>query len=749
MTRILVIDDRLDNLTSVRAILKSYEPDYNVITAQSGQEGIDLARKHRPDTILLDIQMPEIDGYEVCRILRLDERTKQTPVIFLTAKRTTLEDRVKGLELGGDAYLFKPIDPAELIANIHVMLRIKRAEDENLKQYETMVSNSSDMQALLTSNLKYKMVNSTLASAFGKSTQEFIGLSPPEIVGIGSSETTYMQKCLKGKSVSREINFEFPNLGLQTMDVQYSPTYDSRGEIGGVLVTARNITNRKEIENKLANANASLQEAQKIAMMGSWEMDVSTKKISWSDQIYEILEVNKNEEPSFELYYSRVHPDDLAKVQERGSRVLKENRAGHLQYRLLLPSGAEKVIATEGHQVYENDDLVKLIGIVQDVTEQVLVNKLVKKQQSLLSEAQQIAKLGAFSFNVKTFKQEWTEETFRIMEVDTEGEAPEVPEGVNFIAQEYRAAADSALNDAIVKGKPYDQIWEVLTAKGNRKWVRAIGHANYLDGEVETISGSFQDITSEKEAERKIQEALLEAEQANEVKDQFVANISHEIRTPLNSILGFSDLFKLRYSDLIRKKDKIIFDYIGEASTRLMKTVDSILNISMLSAGSISVHKEAFKLDYLVQLSVNNFKIAAEKKHLVIKISNTGKTKEVFVDRNTITSAIENIIENAIKYTEEGHIDLSLKMVRGRTTLSISDTGIGISEEYQERIFEPYTQESEGFTKDFQGAGLGLALTKKYLDLNNVDLKLKSKKGVGTTFTLTFPKYERNTRERK
>ena len=193
---------------------------------------------------------------------------------------------------------------------------------------------------------------------------------------------------------------------------------------------------------------------------------------------------------------------------------------------------------------------------------------------------------------------------------------------------------------------------------------------------------------------------------------------------------------------MLEEKDQVIFDYIGESSARLMHTVDSILNISMLKAGTISVHKEKINLNHLVAITVNNFKLIAKKKNLSIQFINPDNPVEIFADKNCISSAIANLTDNAIKYTSEGGVELKLAVIKGQVKLSISDTGIGISKEYRQRIFEPYTQESEGFTKQYQGVGLGLALTKRYLDLNDVKLELVSEKNVGSTFTLTFPKYK-------
>ncbi len=129
MPKILAIDDNLDNLTTITAQLKSMMPECSVITAQSGPEGMERALAEQPDTILLDIYMPGMDGFETCRRLKADERTRPIPVIMITAVRTDGPSRIQGLEIGADAFLSKPIEPHELFSQIKVALRIKAAED--------------------------------------------------------------------------------------------------------------------------------------------------------------------------------------------------------------------------------------------------------------------------------------------------------------------------------------------------------------------------------------------------------------------------------------------------------------------------------------------------------------------------------------------------------------------------------------------------------------------------------------------
>ena len=134
MPTILAIDDKSDNLVTLSALLKMTMPDVTVLTARSGPEGIAKAKGVAPDVILLDIVMPDMDGYEVCRRLRADRDTRHLPIILLTALETGTQSRIKGLRAGADAFLTKPIDEGELSAQINVMLRIRRAENQLLQE---------------------------------------------------------------------------------------------------------------------------------------------------------------------------------------------------------------------------------------------------------------------------------------------------------------------------------------------------------------------------------------------------------------------------------------------------------------------------------------------------------------------------------------------------------------------------------------------------------------------------------------
>jgi PAS domain S-box-containing protein len=179
MSTILAIDDKKDNLITISALLKNLKPDCRVITAGSGAEGIETAVSQRPDAIILDVKMPGMDGFEACRRLKSLEETRHIPIILLTAIKTDVESRIQGLETGADAFLTKPIDESELVAQINVMLRIKKAEDLLRREKDILEEQVLDRtRSLVESELKLKKERDFLKSLEDASPAYYVAVDP-------------------------------------------------------------------------------------------------------------------------------------------------------------------------------------------------------------------------------------------------------------------------------------------------------------------------------------------------------------------------------------------------------------------------------------------------------------------------------------------------------------------------------------------------------------------------------------------
>ncbi len=248
-----------------------------------------------------------------------------------------------------------------------------------------------------------------------------------------------------------------------------------------------------------------------------------------------------------------------------------------------------------------------------------------------------------------------------------------------------------------------------------------------------------QDVTERKKWEEDLIRAKEEAEQSNRLKDAFVANISHEIRTPLNSILGFSELIRDTLAGQVDEELDRYFENITKSSHRLMRTVDMILNFSRLQVGAFNIHPIVLKLPELVEQLVDENKLSALNKSLELSFENKVGDVRLKLDEYCTMQAIANLIDNALKYTNEGSIHLILYTnEEGFLNLDVADTGIGMSEEFFSQLFRPYSQEDIGYTRSYEGIGLGLSMVKQYLELNGASVSFRSVQNHGSVFTIHF-----------
>lgn len=257
------------------------------------------------------------------------------------------------------------------------------------------------------------------------------------------------------------------------------------------------------------------------------------------------------------------------------------------------------------------------------------------------------------------------------------------------------------------------------------------------DGQ-DAVQVVVRDITERKRQEMELISAKDRAEQSDKLKDAFIANISHEIRTPLNVILGYSNLIMTEFRARIREDEIAFFESIERGGQRLMRTVEHILNISSIQVGSFELRPEAIELNSRIQKLILDLQSFATEKGLSLELHSECEQAYVHADRYCIDQALTNLIDNAIKFTNRGGVTIRVYAMDQRIGIDVTDTGIGISSEYLPKVFNVFSQEITGYTRPFEGLGLGLALTRRYIEMNGGSVTVKSRKGVGTTFTLRF-----------
>lgn len=300
----------------------------------------------------------------------------------------------------------------------------------------------------------------------------------------------------------------------------------------------------------------------------------------------------------------------------------------------------------------------------------------------------------------------------------------------------------------------YEELWETITAgkiwigeilnkkkNGDLYWEKVIiTPLTDERGQIINFVGIKEDITEKKKIIEELQVAKAEAEKSNNLKSEFLALISHEIRTPINVIVSFVSMLKHELGLEVTEDMKVAYLSIESATKRIIRTVDLILNMSELQVGSYLAKMKYINIENDVfQKIILDFINAAESKNLKLSIKRKTENMNVFVDEYSVIQIFSNLLDNAVKYTDKGYIEIVIERDNfGRLCVSIVDTGIGISENYLRNLFHPFSQEEEGYTRKYEGSGLGLALVKKCCDLNNAEIKVKSEKGKGSTFTVIF-----------
>jgi PAS domain S-box-containing protein len=302
------------------------------------------------------------------------------------------------------------------------------------------------------------------------------------------------------------------------------------------------------------------------------------------------------------------------------------------------------------------------------------------------------------------------------------------------IGEEEKICRDCNLEKIINDPKPYTEITEYMDGGEYKCLKRYFAPIINVSGEVSGVVEYVEDITELKIVQKK-------AEEANKAKSDFMMNMSHELRTPLNGILGFSGILEDMIQDEVQSEH---IRAIKESGYHLLNLINDILDFSKAESQSVAIKNEKTNLHHLLDLSMILIQTEAYKKGL-----NTDFTYDetipttIFTDRLRLSQIVNNLLTNAVKFTERGTVTLNVKKI-GQTDdkvtirFSVSDTGIGIKESLQEKIFESFTQGESSITRKYGGTGLGLTLSKQLLHFLGSEMAVESRENEGSTFSFTL-----------
>ena len=256
------------------------------------------------------------------------------------------------------------------------------------------------------------------------------------------------------------------------------------------------------------------------------------------------------------------------------------------------------------------------------------------------------------------------------------------------------------------------------------------------------VSSAIRDITGRKLIERALNEKNLELQNASLAKDRFLASMSHELRTPLNAIIGFTGTILMGLPGPLTQEQERQLKIIDSSARHLLSLINDILDVAKIESGKFSVNIEPVLVHTVVNEVAESLRAMANEKHLDFKIELPPEDIIVSTDHRALHQILLNLANNAIKYTEEGSIRIQAGYAPGNRNFAeirVFDTGIGIREEDQARLFQAFEQLDTSSTRRYEGAGLGLHLSRQLATLINAKLDFVSTHGSGSTFTLLLP----------
>jgi PAS domain S-box-containing protein len=524
-------------------------------------------------------------------------------------------------------------------------------------------------------------------------------------------------------------------------DVRVLPLHNAAGEARRVFVGKRDISELKRAEVAALQANVLMQTAEKIAHMGYCTYDLITEQVTWSDELWGILELDpKHGPPSIDKLIDRRHPDD----REEAARVLADAIASGApdyenSYRLLLPSGEIRHILARGTIRRQAGTAVSVFGVLLDVSE--------------LKHAEEAARASDLRYRLMA-----ENSTDVIVTSDLEGRttfaSPSSVKVLGYTCEErlgHRSMSITHPDDvgqlsttfrALRNGEAAKFVRWRAWHKSAQQWVWMESSPALLrdpaTGAVTGYLDVLRDVTMQKEQEDALAAAKLAAEEAMHSKEHFLANMSHELRTPLNSIIGFSRL--LDESAGLGPEDQRRVRMVHSAGLALHAVIDNVLDFSKLEADKLVLDCKPFDVAAFFTNTVSLLEPQAATRDVCLRVNVDPLLPARLVgDSGRLRQILLNLLSNAVKFTQDGSVTTRVMLTErldcdARLRVEVIDTGGGIPEDKLETLFNRFVQASASVSRHYGGTGLGLAISRQLVSLMGGEIGVTSELGTGSTF---------------
>ena len=502
---------------------------------------------------------------------------------------------------------------------------------------------------------------------------------------------------------------------------------------------------KSEIEKAHSIINATkarLEVATRATALGIWSWSVDGSQITWDERLCEIFEVPESvmADRHYQEYWDSIcHPDDRERVKNEFKSAINQLKDIYFQHRIIFPDGRIKFIQMAAAIELDDDGRPNnFVGTIQDITH---LKQIELDLQQALAEKNAI--LDTAGVGITLVKDRIQMKTNKLM-CDLFGyafeEVQDQPTHIFYPSQEDYERLGQEAYPVIHQGKNFKTEREMIKKDGSPVWVRITGTAINPATPHEGSVWVFEDISDAKARERELEEAKSAAEEANRMKSEFLANMSHEIRTPMNAVIG---LVQLLLDTKLSDPQRDYLEKMYNSSRSLLGIINDILDYSKIEAGKLDLESAEFDLTDVLDSTAKLFSYSAEEKGLDL-VFDVNPNLPVFLigDALRFKQILNNLLGNAIKFTHQGHVKLSVGCLAQEDDIltlqvAVGDTGIGMTSDQVSKLFTAFNQADTSMTRKYGGTGLGLSISKHLIEMMGGSIDVESTPGSGSVFTFT------------
>jgi PAS domain S-box-containing protein len=550
------------------------------------------------------------------------------------------------------------------------------------------------------------------------------------------------ERCAQeGVDFNLEFRVIWPDGSVHWLDDKAQTYRDEQGQPAYMTGACVDITESRQARQALEIAEERLRYALSAAgMVGTFDWHLQTNLFFADPHFVAMFSADpstvEHGVPMADIL-AGIHPDDFPRVQAAIERTIQNGTPYSEEYRLLQKDGTVYWVIAQGECLYDADGRPwRFPGAVVDITQrkqaELATLESEERFRTLANSVPTIVWMAKPDGSVNFMNNRWYEET-GLSESATLGDHWRVV----LHPDDYRRTLQT-WQSALTTHQPYEMEHRLRLANGEYRWFVSRAYPQLSpQGDVKAWYGTSADIQDLKAAQAK-------AEEASRRKSQFLANMSHELRTPLNAVIGYADMLKQGFAGALSEKQTKYVGNIASNGRHLLAMVNDILDIAKAEAGKVELKVVHIELEPFTSHLLDMVSVTARQKQVQLHLNTQPGLDGLYADPDRLRQIFLNLMSNAIKFNREGgevNVWIYKSPDRCWVNVEIQDTGIGISSDKIQKLFSEFYQVDSSLSRQYEGTGLGLALTRRLIELHGGRISVESEVGVGSTFRFTLPEY--------